>query len=251
MVTITLPRVVWGTRSAPKHVLLVHGLGSSGHTMWRLGEAFADKGWCATAIDLRGHGHAPRTLRYRIEDFANDLLLTNPTHQGNWDLVIGHSIGAAGAVIAAANDRDWAKRLALLDPALTVDSERRQLVNDTQMYGHDHLTEDEVREQNPHWHPLDIELRVQATRQAARFALERAVLDNDDWDTEGAATRLCVPTLVVGGDPAVDSMFTGDHAARVLAGNTLITHTVIAGAGHSPHRDNPDKTLDTIFRWLR
>lgn len=250
MVAITLPRIRWGQIGAPKHVLFVHGLGSSAQTMWRLGEAFASNGWCATAIDLRGHGNAPRTGSYRISDFADDLLLTNPTHQGNWDVVVGHSIGAASAVVAASSDKDWTKRLVLLDPAITVGPERRQMVIDGQRYAHDHLTEDEVRQENPHWHPLDIEQRVIAAKQASRFALEQAVLDNSDWNTESHAEALSVPTLVVGGDPAIDSMFTGDHAERVLASNSLITHTVIPGTGHSPHRDKTEETLEAMFAWL-
>jgi pimeloyl-ACP methyl ester carboxylesterase len=250
MVAVTLPRVMWGTKSAPKHVLLVHGLGSSAHTMWRLGEAFADHSWCATAVDLRGHGTAPRTSTYRISDFADDLLLTNPTHQGNWDVVIGHSIGAASSVVAAAIDKDWTKKLVLLDPALRVSAERQQVVIDGQRYAHDHLTEDEVRAENPHWHPLDIEHRVTAPKKASRFALEKAVLDNADWNTESHAASLTIPTLVVGGDPAVDSMFAGEHANRVLDANPLISHTVIPGTGHSPHRDNPEDTIQAIFAWL-
>jgi pimeloyl-ACP methyl ester carboxylesterase len=251
MVSLTLPRVTWGVNAAPKHVLLVHGLGSSAHTMWRVGEAFAEKGWCATAVDLRGHGAAPRTSSYRISDFAGDLLLTNPTHQGNWDLVIGHSIGAASALVAAATDQGWTKRIVFLDPAFTIGPERQQMVLDGQRHAHDHLTEQDVREQNPAWHPLDVELRLVAARQASRFALERAVLDNNDWDTESHTAKLAVPGLVVGGDPAVDSMFTGDHAARVLEGNSKLQHVVIPGAGHSVHRDHPELTLEAIFSWLR
>lgn len=250
MVAVTLPRVLWGTKVAPKHVLLVHGLGSSAQTMWRLGEAFAERGWCASAVDLRGHAMAPRTTTYRISDFADDLFLTNPTHQGNWDIVVGHSIGAASSVVAASGDKDWTKKLVLLDPALTVGPERQQMVIDGQLYAHDHLTEDEVRAENPHWHPLDVEHRVTAPKQASRYALERAVLDNAEWNTETHAAGLAVPTLVVGGDPAVDSMFTGSHAEAVLASNPLITHTMIHGAGHSPHRDKPEDTIQAIFSWL-
>jgi hypothetical protein len=117
------------------------------------------------------------------------------------------------AVVAAAIDKDWTKKLVLLDPALRVSPERQQMVIDGQRYAHDHLTEDEVRAENPHWHPLDIEHRVTAPKQASRFALEKAVFDNADWNTESHAASLTMPTLVVGGDPAVDSMFTGEPRA--------------------------------------
>jgi pimeloyl-ACP methyl ester carboxylesterase len=250
MPPVTLPRLSWGDPSASHHALLVHGLGSSAHTMWRLGEAFADKGWFATAIDLRGHGNAPRTTRYRISDYAGDLQATHPVRPGGWDVVVGHSIGAAAATIAASTHPDWTTRLILLDPALQVSAERQQLILDGQLRGHDQLTEEDVRQENPHWHPLDVEHRVAATRQAARWALERSVLDNPGWNCEDHAWSLTMPTLVVGGDPAVDSLFTGDRAAAVLNKNPRISHTVIAGAGHSVHRDRPEETLQEIFGWL-
>ena len=250
MTTLTLPRLHWGHTDSSRHALLVHGLGSSGHTMWQVGSAFADKDWSATAIDLRGHGVAPRAGNYRIDDFASDLVGTRPAGAVSWDVVVGHSIGAAASLVAAVTDLSWAKRLVLLDPALTVSAERQQLVLQGQLHAHDHITEADVREQNPHWHPLDVELRVASNRQASRFALERAVLDNADWDKEHLTADLQVPTLVVGGDPAVDSMFTGDHARRIVDGNPHISHVVIDGAGHSVHRDRPEQTLDAIFSWL-
>lgn len=250
MTALTLPRLTWGDPDSPRQVLLVHGLGSSGHTMWRMGSAFSDAGWLATAVDLRGHGVAPRAERYRIDDFAADLAGTRPLHGGSWDLVVGHSIGAAATVVAAVGDLTWATKLVLLDPALTVNQDRQQLVLQGQLHAHDHITEDDVREQNPHWHPLDVELRVVANRQASRFALERAVLDNAEWDKEHLTGDIHLPTLVVGGDPQVDSMFTGDHARRIVEANPHITHVVIPGAGHSVHRDKPQDTLDAVFSWL-
>jgi pimeloyl-ACP methyl ester carboxylesterase len=218
--------------------------------MWQVGQALAERGWCATAVDLRGHGVAPRAGTYRIDDFAEDLSKTRPVSGTTWDLVIGHSIGAAASMVAQITALGWASRLVLLDPALTVGPERRDMILAGQLHAHDHITEDDVREQNPHWHPQDIELRVVSNRQASRFALERAVLDNADWDRENQAQALTIPTLIVGGDPKVDSMFTGERAERVVSGNPQINHVVIEGAGHSVHRDRPQQTLDAIFRWL-
>ena len=55
---LVLPRLTWGPADAPRRALLVHGLGSSGALMWRLGTALADAGWVADAVDLRGHGRS-------------------------------------------------------------------------------------------------------------------------------------------------------------------------------------------------
>ena len=117
------------------------------------------------------------------------------------------------------------------------------MVRTGQLYGHDQLTEEEVRRDNPHWHPLDVEFRVWSHRTASRFAVEHAVLDNPHWDVVAEAKSVSVATLVVGGDPAVDSMFTGEHAQDVLSANPHFSMVVIEGAGHSVHRDRPAQTV--------
>lgn len=251
MTALTLPRLVWGSEDATRQALLVHGLGSSAQTCWRIGEALAEWGFLATAVDLRGHGYAPRGSRYRIEDFAGDLAHTTPPTPGGWDVVIGHSIGAASAVVAAHQNPDWARTLVLLDPALVVGEERKALVHQGQLDGHDRLTEEDVARDNPHWHPLDIELRIWSARTASRFALEHAVIDNPVWDVAEQARGLTQETLVIGGDPDVDSMFTGAHAEDILQANPRINHTVITGAGHSPHRDQPEATLEALREFVR
>jgi pimeloyl-ACP methyl ester carboxylesterase len=247
MVELELPRLHWGDPRAPRRALMVHGLGSSAHTCWQIAEALAEAGWSVTAVDLRGHGYAPRASSYRISDFALDLEHTLPRESGSWDLVIGHSIGAASAVVASAHHPSWAKKLVLLDPALLLGEERKEIVRTGQLYGHDQLTEEEVRRDNPHWHPLDVEFRVWSHRTASRFAVEHAVLDNPQWDVVAEAKSVSVPTLVVGGDPAVDSMFTGDHAEDVLSANPNMSMVVIEGAGHSVHRDRPAQTIAAIL----
>jgi pimeloyl-ACP methyl ester carboxylesterase len=164
--------------------------------------------------------------------------------------VIGHSIGAASAVVASSSDPGWAKKLVLLDPALLLGEERKELVRTGQLHGHDHLTEEEIRRDSPHWHSLDIELKLWSHRTASRFAVEHAVLDNPNWDVVAEAKAVSVPTLIIGGDPAVDSMFTGEHADDVLGANPLLSLVVIEGAGHSVHRDRPAETIRAIIDFV-
>ncbi len=248
MSTVTLPRLRWGPADAARRALLVHGLGSSAHTQWRLGEALAERGWSATAVDLRGHGDAPRASRYRIDDLADDLLATRPdaaTVSGVavWDLVIGHSIGGAAVAQAGALDVGWARRLVLLDPAIVLDEAGRETVLAGQLANHDGATVAGIAADFPHWHPLDVEFRVRAAKDASRFALERMVRDNDDWDVRAHVARLAMPTLVIAADPAHGAMFAGALADEVLTGNPRVSAVVITGAGHSVHRDDPAATL--------
>lgn len=264
MATVTLPRLHWGDPASDRRALLVHGLGSSAHTMWQVAEGLAELGYSATAVDLRGHGVAPRASRYRIDDLADDVAATSPqageseAHTNDpaatasdhpWDVVVAHSIGGAAALTAAAAHPDWTQRLILLDPAIVAVEEVRQRVLAGQLAAKDSLTEELVAAENPHWHPLDVELRVRAVRAASRFALEHAVLDNPDWDATGSVPHLTCPTLVIGGLAARGAMFAGDHAAEVLAANPLLEHVEVP-AGHNVHRDAPAEVLAAMREWL-
>ena len=115
---LTLPRLSWGDPSSDRRALLVHGLGSNGALMWRYGIALADAGWRADAVDLRGHGVAPRALDYSIGAYAADLHLTRSHDGAGWDLVVAHSLGGAAATAVAAADPAWTRRLVLIDPAI-------------------------------------------------------------------------------------------------------------------------------------
>lgn len=98
------------------HALLVHGLSSDSTSWWWLTEELEADGWDVTTIDLRGHGSAPHPGRYRLEDYAADL---PSAPSGTWDLVVGHSLGGAAAVVAAQR-AGFTRRLALLDPVVDV-----------------------------------------------------------------------------------------------------------------------------------
>ena len=247
---LTLPRLSWGTPSASRRALLVHGLGSSGALMWRLGDALADAGWHATAVDLRGHGDAPRSLDYSVAAYGADLAATHPADGGAWDAVIGHSLGGAASTVAAASSPEWTRRLVLIDPAIHVDGRDAAIVRQSQERAFADTRLEVVQQEHPHWHPQDQELKVDAVLRASAWAVEQTSVQNQPWDVRADAARLTVPTHVIGADPAVYSIFTGDLAAEVLAANPLITLSVVEGAGHSLHRDRPDESVRQLLEAL-
>lgn len=240
---LTLPRLSWGSTAAPRRALLVHGLGSNGALMWLYGTALADAGWHATAIDLRGHGTAPRALDYTIAAYAADLTETLPEPSGGpWDLVVGHSLGGAASTVAAAAHPEWTKQLVLVDPGIHLVEHDRQVVRNSQERAFADPTVAAVRAEHPTWHPNDIELKAVSAQQASRWAVEQTSAQNTPWDVRADAAALTTPTHVLASDPKVYSIFKGALTSEVLA-NPLITMSVIAGAGHSPHRDKPDATI--------
>ncbi|GAA1941017.1 alpha/beta fold hydrolase [Microbacterium aoyamense] len=239
---VILPRISWGDPAASPRALLVHGLGSNGPLMWRYGVALAEDGWRVDAVDLRGHGVAPRALDYTIAAYAADLLVTRPGDDGAWDLVIGHSLGGAAATAAAADDPEWTRRLVLIDPAIHLVERDRQIVRDSQERSFADPTQAAVRAEHPTWHEQDIELKALSAQQASRWAVEQTSEQNPEWDERAAASRLTIPTHVIASDPKVYSIFKGGLVDEVTA-NPLLTLSVVKGAGHSPHRDKPDETI--------
>lgn len=248
--SVELPRLTWGASDAPRRALLIHGLGSSGALMWRVGAALAEAGWSATAVDLRGHGVAPRTLDYTIDAFAADVAGSIPPHGGPWDLVIGHSLGGAAAVVASAAHPAWARRLVLLDPGIVVLGPDAEAVRASQEQAFADNRLEAVRAEHPEWHPQDIELKVDAVSRASQWAVDQVAVQNPDWDVRDACARVAVPTHVIGADPEVYSLFTGDIAASVLAANPRFTMSIVPGAGHSPHRDKPEETVRQLLGLL-
>jgi len=242
MPTIALPAVHWGDPDSNRRALLVHGLTSAGATWWRVGEALAHDGWHVTAVDLRGNGAAQAADSYSFEDYAGDL------PPGPWDLVVGHSLGGAVATVAASRP-GFARRLVLLDPALAIDDadlavllegERAELRLDQEGFGR----------LRPLWHPLDVEHKAAAVARAGAHMVERTIADNTPWDVVDVAAALTTPTLIVGGDHAVYSMLPTATADALTAANPLLQYRVVAGSGHSPHRDRPTETLALLREWL-
>lgn len=247
---LTLPRLTWGAPSATRRALLVHGLGSSGALMWRLGDALAAAGWQAIAVDLRGHGDAPRSLDYTVNAYGADLAASLPEGGGAWDAVIGHSLGGAASTVAAAAHPEWTRRLVLIDPAIHVSGRDAAIVRRSQERAFADTRLEVVQQEHPHWHPQDQELKIDAVLRASAWAVEQTSAQNQPWDVRADAARLAVPTHVIGADPAVYSIFTGDLAAEVLAANPLITLSVVKGAGHSLHRDRPDESVRQLLEAL-
>lgn len=239
---LTLPRLSWGEPAAARRALLVHGLGSNGALMWRYGAWLADAGWHATAVDLRGHGTAPRALDYSIATYAADLSRTGTPSDAPWDLVIAHSLGGAAATVASADAPAWTRRLVLVDPAIHLGDHDRQVVRNSQERAFADTSVAAVRADHPTWHPHDIELKALSAQQASRWAVEQTSAQNTPWDVRAAAARLTVPTHIIASDPTVYSIFTGALAEEVSR-NPVVTMSVVTGAGHSPHRDRPDDTM--------
>ncbi len=247
---LTLPCQSWGDAASSRRALLIHGLGSNGALMWRFGVALADAGWRADAVDLRGHGTAPRALDYGLPAYAADVIATRPAGGGPWDVVVGHSLGGAAAVVAAAAQPKWTRRLVLVDPAIQPTAADLEIVRASQEESFADPRENAVRAAHPHWHEQDIELKAVSAQQASRWAVEQTSIQNIPWDVTDAAAALTVPAHILGSDPEVYSIYWGDRLNRLRGANPAIGYSFVPGAGHSPHRDKPEATMQEFLRIL-
>ncbi|HZU94450.1 MAG TPA: alpha/beta hydrolase, partial [Microbacterium sp.] len=175
---------------------------------------------------------------------------TLPDDGGVWDAVIGHSLGGASSTVAAASVPEWTRRLVLIDPAIVLEGRDAKAIRKSQQRAFDDNRIEVVREEHPHWHPQDIELKVDAVHRASRWAVEQTSAQNQPWDVRAEAARLTVPTHVIAADPAIFSLFTGASAAEILDTNPRLTMSVVEGAGHSVHRDRPDESIRHLLEAL-
>ena len=219
----------WGPE--PARVLLIHGITSSGATMWRLGEELAERG--VIAPDLLGHGESPDAGGYTLADLADGL-------GTGYELVIGHSLGGVVAAHVAAHDPGFAQRVILLDPALELpDEEFPSICEDIVDEARNPASEEQVRAANPDWEPETVRTKALASHQARPDAMQRILSENAPWHHAHLLDRVTVPTLILGADPEVGALATpalGD-------GRPHVEYRVIKGAGHSVHRDRPDVVL--------
>ena len=70
------------------------------------------------AYDARGHGKSARAASYAIDAFADDLLRIIDGLAGGPAIVVGHSLGGATALVAAAARPDAVRALVLEDPVI-------------------------------------------------------------------------------------------------------------------------------------
>lgn len=216
--------------------LLIHGLSSNSSTWWRVADALKEQGWDVTSPDLRGHGSADRAASYALEDYAGDL------PDGPFDLIVGHSLGGAIAVLRAAT----ARRLVLLDPVLEVLAEDFDEIKAEQLAELE-LTPENIRASKPQWSESDLALKITAVAQVDPTAVERTFSDNPTWNVLEAARALTVPTLILGADPAVSSLLPIATGEALMAANPWVEYRMVEGAGHSVHRDRPEVVIAALL----
>lgn len=231
----------WG--AGPRHALLLHGISSNAEGWWRVGPALAELGYTVTAPDLRGHGMSPTSADLTLASYTADVLAIRP----GWDLILGHSLGGAVAVLALKERPGLTPVLILEDPAIAIPAPELAIESLLKSYTAP-ISQEEVARRNPTWNTEDCRIKVSAIIESRPVMVEQTIRQNVPWNLVEEVVALEVPTLILGAEiqPVVPAEF-----GRYLAGmNPNLTFHQIPGSSHSMHRDEFDSFWARVVDFL-
>ena len=249
----------WGEEGRPLAVL-IHGVTSSSRTWWRVGPWFAERGWRAVAVDLRGHGKSPRMFGGEgLADLAADLYETVTPLLGpgeRIDVLLGHSLGALTALKVATEHPGLVRRLVLEDPpdseagSVGFDGVAREVESGVAFTkGDPDDAARKLRADNPSWTDEDVANDVAGDLDCDAQPVADMVRDSLGLDLPTTFETLETPTLLVlGSEDGGSVMLEPERGAAVKElrrGNVETFRT-----GHNVHRDDFAGYVDLLGRWL-
>lgn len=268
-----LARITVGPADAPTLVLL-HGITGSAVSQADAIDHWAELGYRVVALDARGHGLSPRwsseTLAAAGQTLVEDLLMSlndlADESQGREAIgltsapapvLIGHSMGAATAMVAATRRPDLLAGVVLGDPArygsrtpeelLVRGAARKRAVaaevSDPAAAVNRALASSEMPS-------TEAVVGVWASQRVDSALLSTGVVAPEvPW--EEAMAALTVPTLLVTGDRP-GSARVGAEGIAVLEriGNPWVETALVPGGAHDVRRSRSDGFYAVVDPWL-
>jgi pimeloyl-ACP methyl ester carboxylesterase len=251
-------RIAYEVDGTGRLVVLVPGMGDLRATFRFIAPVLRDAGYRVALTDIRGHGDSDATFgSYSDPQTASDLIALIE-QLGGPAVIVGNSMGAAAAVIVAAQRPDLVDGLVLIGPfvrsaktsALQRWFQRIALVPLWAAFSwNSYLPRLYAGKQ-----PADFEAyRRQVVASLRRPGYARAFsritrIGHDPAEAHLAGVK--APTLVVMGekdpdfpDPKAEAVW----IAEVLHGQTVM----VPEAGHYPQSQQPEITADAVLQFLR
>lgn len=219
----------WG--AGDRVAVLIHGLGNSSDSWWRVGPALADNGYRVVAVDLPGHGKSEPLAAYSAEALASAVVASVPRNPA---LAIGHSLG--GLVLAHA--------VAELRPGIAVYEDPAFVVSSDPVVAEGFRSQkawgiDDLEREHPRWDDASRRHKLDALT-----AWDPTIVDHLGAFTSAPVDAPVVPSVLVLADP---SRLIPPPFAEVLATRGF-TVDVVPGAGHVIHLDDHNGFLAALAR---
>lgn len=238
------------TGTARGTVVLLHGLTDSGASWADAVARWTSTGWTVVTVDARGHGHSPRWTSAELESGPGDVMAADVaaivTGLGDPVALVGHSMGAAVAVAAAAHAPDHVWAVVAEDPPWPLPPRQPDAARALQ-YVLDHAADlstppkvrtDRRRAESPTWPESELEPWAHAVEQTDAALLATGdIVPRTPWpELVARLSASDVPLLVVTGDHDV----LVDEASEAAALHEGADVARLAGAGHCVRRDVGD-----------
>lgn len=232
--------------AGPATAVLLHGLtGRASH--WRLTAEWLTEHYRVLALDQRGHGLSdkPPTGAYTREHYVADVIAFIEHVGGRPAVLVGHSMGAQNAMLAAVRRPDLVRGLVLIDQRVSANPGAQDVIqNWFDSWPMPLRTEQEVRAFRGGNTPVGdafLECLVPTAQgYQPEFAFDQMIesiadqVTVDYWDAVG---QVACPTLVVAGEQTwmpIDEL--REVARRLPQGQ----YAEVAGAGHGVCLDQPE-----------
>ena len=237
-------------------LLLLHGLGGS-HEMWLPVMPELARSYRVIAGDHRGHGASDKPRgQYSIRLFSNDWLALMEALKVDGAHVLGLSMGGAIAMRLAVEAPQRVRSLILVDTwayphpeflAMLRQRLEKLSAGDLAVYAEAAIPQvfsPRFIQANPQ---VIADFRARLAR-ASSDSLRSAIAACMSHDMQGTLARIQAPTLVVvGSEDRLLPRFHSEYLRRAIHQASL---TVIAGSGHIPHLEVPERFLRVVREFL-
>lgn len=239
-------------------VLCIPGMGESRAAFRHLLPGLTDAGYRAATMDLRGHGDSSIGFdAYDDPAAASDVLAVIEELGGGPTILVGSSMGAAAAVLAAAQRPELVAGLVLIGPFVRDHGSARSRlmlrlllarpwgptmwrVYYASLFG----------ATRPADHEDHVRRALARLRGPGRWRAFQATARTSHAPAQAALPQVDSPALVIMGER--DRDFPDPEAeARWVAGALRGEHRMITGAGHYPMGEQPDAVLAETLPFLR
>jgi pimeloyl-ACP methyl ester carboxylesterase len=243
-------------------LVLAHGVTDSGLCWSPLAEALAED-FDVIMVDARGHGKSDAgTSGFGPDVQAEDLAGLIAALGLGKPAVLGHSMGAATALVLAGTHPELPGAILLEDPPAwwtdwyeTVEAGDRVVTMREAAIARKTMTREaliaEQRARQPGWSDAELEPWAdakQAVSLEVMSVFDRSNPKGVDWPA--TMRRISCPALLIVSDPALGGIVTPESATelRELVPQIDIAH--IGNAGHNIRRDQFDRYLEVVRGFL-
>ena len=242
-------------------IVLAHGITDDGLCWTPTAEVLAHE-FDVVMMDARGHGRSEGPVGgYDPLTQADDLAGLITALKLNQPAVLGHSMGAATALMLAGRYPSLPRAILLEDPPpwwlpesvqpasfKQRRAEMRAAFIEVKRKTHEELIA-EQRAAKPLWSEAELGPWAEAKLRASFNILLTDEIAMPDWPA--TLRRITCPALLITGDPAQGGLVTDESAAalQILMPQLAIAH--ISGAGHNIRRDQFDHYLESVRAFLR